>query len=136
MKKTKFRKTIPTKDKKGSIQQQILEQKNTFLAIQVENNHVPKKVILILFRNFAGDFFSRRRIFADFKTRFSKVSRISTYIPISRRSYGEIILSKIIRKPRFCYERWSTSAQSMAYAQSIARIDFAAKKGHNVDFSV
>jgi hypothetical protein len=37
VKKTKFRKTIPTKDKKGSIQQQILEQKNTFLAIKVEN---------------------------------------------------------------------------------------------------
>jgi hypothetical protein len=42
-KKTKFRKTIPTKDKKGSIQQKILEQKNTFLAIKVEHNHVPKK---------------------------------------------------------------------------------------------
>jgi hypothetical protein len=39
----KFRETIPTKDKKGSIQQQFLEQKNTFLAIKVENNHVPKK---------------------------------------------------------------------------------------------
>jgi hypothetical protein len=31
------------KIKKESIQQQILEPKNTVLAIKVENNHVPKK---------------------------------------------------------------------------------------------
>jgi hypothetical protein len=38
-----FEKLCLQKIKKGSIQQQILEPKNTFLAIKVQNNHVPKK---------------------------------------------------------------------------------------------
>jgi hypothetical protein len=36
VKKTKFSKTIFTKDKKGLIQQQILEKKIAFLAFKVE----------------------------------------------------------------------------------------------------
>jgi hypothetical protein len=38
-----FGKQFFKKDKKGSIQQQILEPKNTILAIKVENNLFPKK---------------------------------------------------------------------------------------------
>jgi hypothetical protein len=43
VKKTKLSKNYSYRDKKGSIQQQILEQKNAFLALKVTNNHVPKK---------------------------------------------------------------------------------------------
>jgi hypothetical protein len=53
-----------------------------------------------------------------------------TYVPICRWGYRGHISRKIIRKPRICYERWSTSAQSMSYAQSIAHIGFAAKKAN------
>ncbi len=40
-----------------------------------------QKVVFIFCRNFAGNFFRRRRIFADFKTEFLKVSRSHAYIP-------------------------------------------------------
>ncbi len=81
-----------------------------------------KKVVFIFCRNFAGDFFRRRRIFVDFKTEFWKVSRSQAYIPISRWCSGEHFLRKFIRKPRFCSERGSTSARNKK------RFGFAAKK--------
>ncbi len=92
-------------------------------------------------QNFAGGWVRRQRIFADFKTGFWKGSCTPTYVPISSWGFGQHILRKIIKKPQICYERWSTSAQSIALAQSIARIGFAAKKAnlecnYNVDFSV
>ncbi len=85
-------------------------------------NSCPKKVVFIFCRNFAGNFFRWRRIFADFKTQFWKVSRSQAYIPISRWCYGEHFLRKFIRKPQFCSERWSSRAQS------IVLFSFAAKK--------
>ena len=75
----------------------------------------------IFCRNFAGNFFHRRRIFADFKTEFWKFSRSQAYIPISRWCFGEHFLRKFIRKPQFCSERWSSRAQS------IVLFSFAAK---------
>ncbi len=84
-------------------------------------NLCPKKVVFIFCRNFAGDFFRRRRIFADFETEFWKVSRSQAYLPISRWCYGEHFLRKFIRKPQFCSERWSSRAQS------IVLFSFAAK---------
>ena len=95
-----------------------------------EKNEIFKKLIKIFFRNFACDFFRRRQIFADFKTEFWTGSCTSTYVPISRWGYRGHILRKIIRKPRIRYERWSTSAQSISRAQSIAHIGFAAKKAN------
>ncbi len=85
-------------------------------------NSCSQKVVFIFCRNFAGDFFRQRRIFADFKTKFWKVSRSQAYIPISRWCYREHFLRKFIRKPRFCSKRCSTRAQS------IVRFSFAAKK--------
>ncbi len=82
----------------------------------------PQKAVFIFCRNFACNFFLWRRIFVDFKTEFSKVSRSHAYIPFSRWYYGENVLRKTISKPRLSSERWSTSAQS------IARFGFAAKK--------
>jgi hypothetical protein len=40
------------------MQQQILEQKNTFLASKVENKHVPKKLFLFFCQNLPAIFFS------------------------------------------------------------------------------
>ncbi len=82
----------------------------------------PQKVVFIFCRNFAGNFFRRRRIFVDFKTEFWKISRSQAYIPISRWCYGEHFLRKFIRKPRLCSRRWSESAKNKA------RFGFAAKK--------
>ena len=90
--------------------------------LKSRKNSCPKKVVFIFCRNFASDFFRRRRIFADFKTEFWKVSRSQAYIPISRWCYGEHFLRKFIRKPQFCSERWSSRAQS------IVLFSFAAKK--------
>jgi hypothetical protein len=39
------------------IQQQILEQKNTFLALKVENRHVPKKLFLFFVKILPAIFF-------------------------------------------------------------------------------
>ncbi len=89
--------------------------------LKSRKNSCPKKVVFIFCQNFACDFFRRRRIFADFKTEFWKVSRSQSYIPISRWCYGEHFLRKFIRKPQFCSERWSSRAQS------IVLFSFAAK---------
>ncbi len=83
----------------------------------------------------------RQRISADFKTGFWKGCCTPTYVPIFSWGFGQHILRKIIRKPRICYERWSNSAQSIALAQSIARMGFSVKKAqlecrYNVYFSV
>ncbi len=51
--------------------------------LKSRKNSCPKKVVFIFCRNFAGDFFRRQRIFADFKTEFWKVSSSHAYIPIS-----------------------------------------------------
>jgi hypothetical protein len=72
----------------------------------------PQKAVFFC-RIFACDIFLRRRIFVDFKTKFSKVSRSPSYIPISRCCYGEHFLRKVISKPRLSSERWSTRAQSI-----------------------
>ncbi len=69
-KKTKFLKNYSYKDIKGSIQQQIIEQKNAFSALKVENSHIPKKLFLFFVKILPGDFFWHLRIFADFKTGF------------------------------------------------------------------
>ncbi len=82
----------------------------------------PQKTVFVFCRNFAWDFFLQRRIFVDFKTKFSKVSKSHAYIPISGWCYGEYFLRKIISKPRLSFKRWSISAQS------IACFGFAAKK--------
>jgi hypothetical protein len=55
---------------KRVIQQHILEQKTTFLALKVEDSHVSKKLFLFFVKISPGDFFWHRRIFADFKTGF------------------------------------------------------------------
>jgi hypothetical protein len=62
----------------------------------------PKKAVFIFCRNFAGDFFRRRRIFADFKTEFWKVSRSQAYIPISRWCFmGNIFWENSSESPDF-----------------------------------
>ncbi len=81
--------------------------------LKSKKDSCPKKVVFIFCRNFAGDFFRRRRIFADFKTELWKVSRSQAYIPIFRWCYGEHFLRKFIRKPRFCSERCSASAKKI-----------------------
>jgi hypothetical protein len=42
---------------KSVIQQHILEQKITFLALKVENSHVSKKLFLFFVKILPGDFF-------------------------------------------------------------------------------
>jgi hypothetical protein len=81
----------------------------------------PQKAVFVFCRNFSCDFFLRWRIFVNFKTEFSKVSRSHTYIPISRWCFGKYFLRKTINKAQLSSERWSTSAQS------IARFGFTAK---------
>jgi hypothetical protein len=60
---------------KGVIQQQVLEQKVTFKWKII----MSQKVVFIFCQTFACDFFRWRRIFADFKTGFRKVSRTKIF---------------------------------------------------------
>ncbi len=123
-----FKKTIFTK--KGLTEAADSWPKNHILSLKVENDLVPKSCYYF-FRNFASNSFHRWRLFADCKTWLWKVSRTPIYIHIERWGYdGENFLIKINSKPRFFSERWSTSAQSIAHAQRLARFNFAAKKAH------
>ncbi len=65
-----FEKLFLQEIKRCIIQQQILEQKPTFLALKVEKCHVPEKLFLFFVKISPGDFFWHRRIFADFETGF------------------------------------------------------------------
>jgi hypothetical protein len=57
-KKLNFRKTILTKIKRGSIYQQILEQKNAFLALKVENIMSQKSSYYFFFKALPAIFFA------------------------------------------------------------------------------
>ncbi len=103
-----------------SIHQQILEKYLNFCLFKC------KKVVINFYQNFVGNYFRWWWFFSNFKTRFWKGSCTPAYIIISK--WGENILRKIIIKPQFNYKRYSTSAQSMVCAESIAQISFATKK--------
>ncbi len=103
-----------------SIHQQILEKYLNFCLFKC------KKVVINFYQNFVGNYFRWWWFFGNFKTRFWKGSCTPTYILISK--WGENILRKMIIKPQFNYKRYSTSAQSMVCAESIAQISFATKK--------
>jgi hypothetical protein len=82
----------------------------------------PKKVVTFFAEISPAIFFGGGEFSSTLKPNSERsLGRSQAYIPISRWCYGEH-LRKFIRKPRFCSERWSTSAQS------IARFGFAAKK--------
>ncbi len=62
--------------------------------LKSKKDSCPQNVVFIFCQNFAGDFFRRRRIFVEFKTEFSKVSRSHIHIAISRWCYGELFWEK------------------------------------------
>ncbi len=118
-----FQKLYFTKDKKMINFAADFLTKFRIFYLNSRKYSCPQKAVFVFCRNFTY-FFLKRRIFVDFKTEFSKVSRSHAYIPISRWCYGEHFFRKIISKTRLSSERWSTSAQS------IAHFGFAAKKAH------
>ena len=65
--------------------------------------------------------YRRQYLSKKWKIGLWKVSRTPTYIHIERWGYdGENFLIKIMSKPCFFSERWTTSTQSMAHAQRLA----------------